>query len=177
MTPAPTHTPSECAAEIRRAIFRLARRLRFERGADGLSINKTVMLSYLVQNGPKTLSELAAACGQQPQSLTRALAEMQEAGLVSRARGRQDRRQSFIAVTDTGRRALASEMAGCDNWLASALERLNETERQILRMAGQLVERIADMECCGLAPAIEAQADRVAPTPTRRPSGSGESSA
>jgi DNA-binding MarR family transcriptional regulator len=131
-------------ADIRRGIFRLARRLRAELAANALSANKVGMMSYLLRRGPKTLSELAVAECQQPQSLTRALTELEAAGMVSRVRSEDDRRRSFISLTEAGRAALEEDMARCDAWLAAALAELNETEREVLGMASPLMERLAD---------------------------------
>jgi len=131
-------------ADIRRGIFRLARRLRAELAAKALSANKVGMMSYLLRHGPKTLSELAVSECQQPQSLTRALTELEAAGMVKRERSLDDRRRSFISLTAAGRAALEEDMARCDAWLAAALTELNETEREVLGMASPLMERLAD---------------------------------
>jgi DNA-binding MarR family transcriptional regulator len=134
----------ESAAEIRRGALRLARRLRAERPSGGLSPNKLGVLAHLYRHGPSTPGDLAAAEHQQPQSLTRVFAELERAGLVSRTRSGRDRRRLVIDMTPAGRAALAQDMAGRDAWLASALASLTETERQVLRLAASLMDRIAD---------------------------------
>lgn len=149
-----THSKSTpaCVADIRRAVFRLARRLRAELAAKALSANKVGMMSYLLRHGPQTLSALAVAECQQPQSLTRALAELEAAGLVTRTRSGDDRRRSFITLTEAGRAVLEEDMARCDAWLAAALTGLNETEREVLGVAGPLMERLADATVAHTAP-------------------------
>ncbi|VTU29469.1 MarR family winged helix-turn-helix transcriptional regulator [Variovorax sp. PBL-E5] len=134
----------DSVADVRRGVFRLARRLRAELAADALSANKIGMMSYLQRHGPKTLSELAAAECQQPQSLTRALAELREAGMIVRKRSQDDRRRFFISITEAGRATLDQDMVRCDSWLSAALKQLNETERKVLGMASPLMERLAD---------------------------------
>lgn len=134
----------DTAARVRQGVTRLGRRLRAEWSAGALSANKLGVLSHLHRHGPATAGELAAAEHQRPQSLTRVFAELQRAGLVSRARDEYDRRQSVLAITPAGIGALARDMAERDAWLASAMAGLSDTERQVLRMAGALMDRLAD---------------------------------
>lgn len=131
------------ATEIRRGALRLARRLRVERPADALSANKIAVLALLHRGGPATPGEVAAAEHQQPQSLTRVFAELERAGLISRSPGRTDRRQSVLAITPAGTEELLRDMAHRDAWLISALSGLTDTERQVLRIAAALMDRLA----------------------------------
>jgi DNA-binding MarR family transcriptional regulator len=132
------------AADIRQGVTRLSRRLRGERPPGGLSSSKLSALSHLLRNSPATASEVAAADHQQPQSLTRVLAELERDRLITRTRDEHDRRQSLLAITEAGRQALRSDMTQRDDWLASALTSLTETERELLRLAARLMDRIAD---------------------------------
>lgn len=134
---------AEEAADIRRGAMRLARRLRTVRPAGALSANKIGVLAHLHHHGPATPGDVAAAEHQRPQSLTRVFAELERDGLVSRAPGRADRRQSVLAITPGGAEALARDMAHRDAWLSSALADLTDTERQVLRLAGVLMDRLA----------------------------------
>ncbi|MED7949058.1 MarR family transcriptional regulator [Streptomyces sp. BE303] len=132
------------AAEIRQGTTRLARRLRSERAGEGLSLNKLSVLGHLLRYGPMSPGALAAADHQQPQSLTRVFAELERDGLLRRVPDERDRRQSVLHLTADGRTALAHDMAGRDAWLADALEALTETEREVLRLAARLMDRLAD---------------------------------
>ncbi|WP_433170016.1 MarR family winged helix-turn-helix transcriptional regulator [Actinoallomurus sp. CA-150999] len=132
------------AAQVRQGMIRLGRRLRAERSPEALSVNKLGVLSHLHRHGPATAGELAAAEHQRPQSLTRVFAELEQAGLVTRIRDERDRRQSVLAITPEGTAALAGDMAERDAWLASAMAGLSPTERQVLRLAGALMDRLAD---------------------------------
>jgi DNA-binding MarR family transcriptional regulator len=136
----------ETAAEIRHGTNRLAQRLRAERSADALSVNKLSVLSRLYRNGPTTPGRLAVAEHQRPQSLTRVFAELEQAGLIVRSSGSRDRRETVLTLTTEGVRALADDMAERDAWLAAALAGLSETERDLLRIAGRLMDRLADAE-------------------------------
>lgn len=137
-------TSEHAAAEIRLGVLRLARRLRSERPADGLSVNKSSILGHLRRQGPMTAGALATADRQQPQSLTRVLAELQRDGLVVRSRDDHDARQSVLSLTDAGRAAFARDMAQRDAWLGTALDDVTDTERELLVLAARLMTRLAD---------------------------------
>jgi multidrug efflux system outer membrane protein len=134
------------AAKLRRGLFRLARRLRLERRENNLSPNKRMVLFHLWRNGPRSPGDIAAAEFQQPQSLTRVFADLEKRGLISRSRSASDRRQAVIDLTPAGRQALERDMAHLDEWLATALGGLTETERQLLDMSADLLERLAIAE-------------------------------
>jgi DNA-binding MarR family transcriptional regulator len=129
---------------IRYGVMHLARRMRLERAGDALSPSKLILLGWLMRKGPLTPSELAALERVRPQSLTRTLASLEEEGLITRRAGEDDRRQSVAAITEQGYAALSHDMRQRDTWLATVMtQRLSPTEREILRLAAQLMERLA----------------------------------
>lgn len=132
------------AAGLRQGTTRLARRVRTVRSSAALSTNKISVLSHLRRHGPSTPGEVAYSDRQQPQSLTRVFAELEREGLVERVAASDDRRQSIITITEAGVRALEEDVAERDAWLAGALAPLSETEREVLRLAAKLMDRIAD---------------------------------
>lgn len=151
----PEHSDDLAAATaVRRGVTVLARRLRAERPVDGLSLNKLSVLSHLYRRGPMTPGELAAADRLQPQSLTRVLAELELADLVVRSRSEDDRRQFLIELTRPGLDALARDMRQRDAWLRSAMVSLSPTEREVLRLAGVLMEQLAGEAAITSAPAV-----------------------
>ncbi|MCH5674336.1 MarR family winged helix-turn-helix transcriptional regulator [Streptomyces gilvus] len=138
------HLPE--AARIRRGVIRLNRRLRQERGDGCLSPNQLSVLGHLHRHGPSTPGEVAAAERQRPQSLTRVFAELETEGLILRAPDPNDRRQSVLSLTEAGRLAVEDDMAERDMWLARALGTLGETERGVLALAAEVMERLANAE-------------------------------
>jgi len=138
----PTITP-QTAADIRRGVTGLGRRLRAERAPGGLSVTKLGVLSHLRVNGASSPGEIAAAEHHQPQSLTRVLTDLHAAGLITRSPNTNDRRGSIVCITERGRRALAHDMAQRDTWLLSALGELSAAEVGLLRVAGDLMSQIA----------------------------------
>lgn len=137
---------AELVAQVRRGASRLARRLRLERPADSMSSTKIAVLAHLRRWGPTTPGELAAAERMQPQSLTRIIADLEAAELLTRRRDERDRRQYVLEITEAGRLALARDMEPRDEWLAVAMaEELTETERQVLYLAGVLMDRLSGL--------------------------------
>jgi DNA-binding MarR family transcriptional regulator len=118
--------------------------LRAERPAHALSANKIGVLSHLHRHGPSTPGDVAAAERQRPQSLTRVFAELESAGLISRTVSPADRRESLLGIAPAGFEALSRDMAERDVWLAGVIAGLTETEAQVLRIAGVLMDRLAD---------------------------------
>ena len=129
---------------IRYGVMHMAQRMRLERTDDALNPSKLILLGWLMRKGPLTPSELAALERVRPQSLTRILASLEEDGLISRQAGENDRRQSVIAITEQEYAAFSHDMRERDSWLATVMtQRLSPTEREVLRLAVQLMERLA----------------------------------
>jgi len=132
------------AATVRRGVISLGRRLRLERTATALTGLELSVLGHLHRRGSLSPGELAAAERVQPQSLTRTLAGLEEAGLTSRLPDPTDGRRSLLAITEHGQAALRAEMEYRDAWLATAMAaQLTATEIGLLRLAGALLERVA----------------------------------
>jgi DNA-binding MarR family transcriptional regulator len=138
----PTMLPT--AILLRRSLARLSRRLRTQSREAGLSAAKLSILGHLHRDGAMTPGALAAAEGVQPQSLTRVLADLEEAVYVLRQQDEKDRRQFRLEITPKGREVLVGDAKRRAVWLASAMEaRLTDTERELLRLAAELMDRLA----------------------------------
>lgn len=132
------------ASTLWQGMARLHRRLRAERG-HGLSFNRLSVLSLLHRGGPMTATALASAERLQPQSLTRMLARLENDGLIVRRPDEADRRQVLIEVTHEGVSVLTEDTRRREEWLAGMMaERLTGTEREVLRLAAGLMDRLAD---------------------------------
>jgi len=135
------------AAALRAGLARLNRRLRAQDEAGGVGSTGLSLLGRLYRGGPCTASELAAREGLQPQSLTRTLQMLEERGLISRETDAGDRRRSTITIMDTGLLLLHQVMRSREAWLARAMAAtLSPTERELLRLAASLLERLADAD-------------------------------
>ena len=132
------------AIALRRGTTGLGRRLRAERSSSALSSNKLAVLGHLHRRGPLSPGTITTAERQQPQSMTRVFAELERDGLITRTTSPDDRRAAVLGLTEQGRGALVADMAERDAWLAEALADLTPAEVRLLRIAGELMEQLAD---------------------------------
>lgn len=140
------------AARLRLAIGRLARRLRRHQLA-GLTPTQLAALATVEQSGPLRLSELAAAEGIAPSTLTRLVAVLEERDYVRRCAVAGDARASLLAITPRGHEVLEDIRRESTTALAASLALLSPDQMAALEAA---------------LPAIELLADRVPKDPGRR---------
>src|SRR5690348_2581048 len=95
--------PAKLAADLRVSLMRSVRRLRAEKSDADLTDSQYSVLALLDRVGPLTPGELAEHERVQPPSMTRTVAALDAAGLVSRSGRPDDRRQVVVALTDAGR--------------------------------------------------------------------------
>jgi DNA-binding MarR family transcriptional regulator len=136
------------ATAMRISITRLARRLRVERlGLGGtetvLSDIQLAALAALERCDSMTPGELAENEKVQPPSMTRVIAVLEERGLVRREPHATDRRQVVLTVTAEGRDLVQRVRRRREAWLAQRLQELTPEERQILRAAAPILEKIS----------------------------------
>jgi DNA-binding MarR family transcriptional regulator len=141
-------TDAALATAMRISVSRLARRLRVERlglgGAETvLSDIQLAALAALERHDSMTPGELAEHEKVQPPSMTRVLAVLEERGLVRRQPHATDRRQVVLTVTDDGRNLVQRVRRRREAWLAQRLQELTPDERQILRAAAPILEKIS----------------------------------
>lgn len=132
------------ASELRTTVMRLARRLRNQRTDDSLSLSQIAALGTLVRHGPLTPSELAAHERVQPPSMTRVVAKLEEAGLVTRTDHPTDGRQVLVAVSPAGLELVKADRRRRDAWLAQRLGDLSSEDRDVLHRAADILGRIAE---------------------------------
>jgi DNA-binding MarR family transcriptional regulator len=124
--------------------MRLRRRLNNERHPDNpLSIGAMAALGCLVRCGDLTVGELAGRERIQPPSMTRIVQGLEKGGYVSRRAHETDGRQVVVALTERGRTTVLADRARRDAWLARRLGDLAADERETLRLAAPLLERLA----------------------------------
>jgi DNA-binding MarR family transcriptional regulator len=139
---------SGLATVMRISVSRLARRLRVERlGLGGpetvLSDIQLAALAALERHDAMTPGELAEHEKVQPPSMTRVIAVLEERGLVRRKPHATDRRQVILTVTPEGRDLVQRVRRRREAWLAQRLQELTPEERQILRDAAPILEKIS----------------------------------
>jgi DNA-binding MarR family transcriptional regulator len=152
--------PTDAASTLRRGTTRLGRRLRLERPEHSVSLQQLNTLALLHQHGPSTAGELAARQRLQPQSLSRTLTALECDGLVTRSADPADRRRALLVITDGGLGALRHDISQRDAWLAAAMaDSLTPAEQQLLRIAGELMERLAEAPMAALRAPLSGAAD------------------
>jgi DNA-binding MarR family transcriptional regulator len=131
------------AAALRPALLRLARRLRHVRDQSlDLNSNQLSAMSVLFSHGDLLMGELAARELVKPPSMTRIVNELERRGYVVRKETPQDRRQARVSLTDAGRDVLAANRKRRTDWLARQLAGLEPAEREILRKAIPILEKV-----------------------------------
>jgi len=125
------------------SVMRLARRLRNEREDTSLSLNQLSAMGTLARLGPITLGELASAERIQPPSMTRTVSALEQRGLVARESDSDDRRLVIVRLSDEGKRMLAADRRRRDAWLNQRLRELTPAERELLRRAVPVLEKLA----------------------------------
>ena len=138
-------TVLETANRLYSSVSRLFHRLRVTRADGGLSMAKLGVLSQVHREGVATATMVAGCLGIQPQSLTRLLADAENEGFIQRHQDPADKRRSLIEITPAGMRLLTEEARKRETRLAAAMIRaLTPTEQELLRLAGSLMDRVAD---------------------------------
>ena len=133
---------AELASTLRVSVMRLSRRLRAERLQTDLSLNQLATLGTLDRHGPLTPRELAEHEKVQPPSMTRVLAGLEERGLILRTPHQTDGRQHLVSLTPDARTLLKEDRRKREAWLAKRLAELTQEERDVLRAAAPVIERL-----------------------------------
>lgn len=148
MSADPSQTKEVIAVEedlpgaLRLAITRTARRLRQEAGTE-LGPSCTSALATTERHGPLTPSELADREGVRRPTATRAVARLEEDGLITRTQDPEDGRSSILAITAEGRAHLQRLRKRKNAYLAKRLRGLEQSELDTLAAAAEILERIS----------------------------------
>jgi DNA-binding MarR family transcriptional regulator len=133
---------AELASTLRVSVMRLGRRLRAERVVTDLSLTQMAALGTLDRHGPLTPRELADHERVQPPSMTRVLAGLEERGLILRTPHATDGRQHLVSLTAAAKALLKEDRRRRDAWLARRLAELTQEDRDVLRAAAPVIERL-----------------------------------
>ena len=136
-------TGAALASTLRVGVMRLGRRLRLERDTDDLTLNQFAVLGTLHRSGPLSVGELAGIESVKPPSMTRTVACLEEAGLVTRRPHPTDGRQVVVELTDDAIIVMEADRRHRDAWLAQQLDALEPDELELLHRVAPLLERIA----------------------------------
>lgn len=137
-------TDAGLASSLRVSVMRLSRRLRNEREADeDLTPNQLAVLGTLSRCGALSIGELAAAEKVQPPSMTRIVNCLNDKGLLERRAHPSDKRQVVVSLTDDARLVITGSRRRKEAWLNHRLKELTPAQRQTLRDAAPILERLS----------------------------------
>jgi DNA-binding MarR family transcriptional regulator len=137
-----TGTPSlgHLASDLRLVCMRISRRARYE-STNRIAPHQFSVLCRLQEN-PRTPKELAETERVSAPSMTRTVAGLVEAGLVSRTDDPTDGRQVIVALTEEGRAVWRDVRRRRDQWMAQRLRDLSPEDREVLARASEILARV-----------------------------------
>jgi DNA-binding MarR family transcriptional regulator len=155
-------------AQLLTAIRRLRARIRAETFPDtDRTPAQLTLLAAIVDRGPVTAQQLAAAEHVRPQTIGETVRALIDAGLVGSARDEHDRRRHQLTATAAGVELIGVTRHTREAWLAAAIARLPARQQREVARTIALLEDLADTPGPG-RPARTARPARPA-RPARRP--------
>ena len=144
--PVATLTPLEVANRLRPALLKLARELRRESHALGVTGGQVSLLIQIQRHRGIGVRGLASLERMSAAAMSGYVERLERAGLVQRTPDPNDRRRHGLSLTDEGDRVLRSVKSRRTAWLAARLEQLGAEELAALDAAVEpllnLVEEI-----------------------------------
>jgi DNA-binding MarR family transcriptional regulator len=130
--------------DLMQAIGLLVRRVRAAAASHGLSLTESVVMARLAKGGPTTTADLARAEGMKPQSMGTTIAALEEMGMVERKPHPTDGRQVNIDLSAKGAAVRKSAKDAKRTWLAEAISRLDDQDRETLFKAGEIIKQLVE---------------------------------
>lgn len=110
-----------------------------------LSMGKLGILRHLAENDRASTGELAVRINVSPQAISLAARELEDLGLIERARDERDRRRWWFVITTAGRERCVAEHRAGETWLARTMaERLTEAEVQSIAAAVPALAKLTE---------------------------------
>ncbi|MFN2451294.1 MAG: MarR family winged helix-turn-helix transcriptional regulator [Candidatus Dormibacteria bacterium] len=134
----PTAAPAsavETANLLRPVLLHLNRHLRREIHSLGVTAGQVSLLAAIHGQPGIGVKELAQREGSSAPTVSAHLDRLEEAGMVARTRGSDDRRRVGLTVTAEGSRVLRTVRSRRTAWLAARIEQLAPEQRAALDTA------------------------------------------
>jgi DNA-binding MarR family transcriptional regulator len=132
----------QVANDLRVAAGQIVRRVRENRT---VPIPQLWALSWIVRQGPKTTSELAALERVRPQSMAHTVEQLEKAELVTRRPDEHDGRKTLIELTPAGATMMEELRLAGESWMAELItQRLTPAEQLELQRGVELLTRLLD---------------------------------
>jgi DNA-binding MarR family transcriptional regulator len=139
-----TQTDADRTARLRAVVGRLHRRLRPTSAGSELTPTQTSVLFTIVRSGPLGLGEVAEIERVNPTMLSRVVAQLCDAGLISREARPGDRRAALVQATPAGRRMRERIHRERTAALGAHVDSLEEGQREALWAALPVLEELAE---------------------------------
>ena len=140
-----TRKRPDLATDLRITVQRLSRRIRSESDPGALSEAQYSVLAGLHHHGPSTPRAIAERESVQPPTMTRTLAYLEKAELVTRSDHPTDGRQVVIELTAAGADLVKETRRRRNHWMAQHLRGLSADERATLTDAVTILRRVMDL--------------------------------
>jgi DNA-binding MarR family transcriptional regulator len=140
----PRQTIDAHVIDLAQSIGLLIRRMRAAAASHELSLTESAVLKRLDRDGAATTADLARAEGVKPQSMGATSVTLEERSLVERKPHPTDGRQFHIQITAKGRALRLSDRDAKRAWIAGAIAKLDEKDRDTLFKAGEIIRRLAE---------------------------------
>lgn len=128
------------AHDLRIACMRIARRVRFD--AEGEVVPHLFSILARLIEQPRTVGELASIEKVSAPSMSRSVGQLTELGYAQRSADEHDGRLVRISITPAGAEVVHHERKRRDAWMTEKLESLDPQDRELLRQAADLMERM-----------------------------------
>jgi DNA-binding MarR family transcriptional regulator len=139
-----TDEPLAVANRLRPALLKVARELRRESHALGVTGGQVSLLFQISRNRGIGVRGLAALERMSAAAMSGYVDRLERAGLVRRTPDEKDRRRHGLSVTPEGERVLRSVRSRRTAWLASRLEHLSPEELDAVDAAVEPLLRLLE---------------------------------
>lgn len=137
-------TASDPDEELRVLIQKVARRIRAERGGEGVTDTQLGVLWQLETHGRTSPGVLAERERVSPPSMNRTLNALEAAGFVRREPSETDARQVWVSLTPAGDELIAETRRLRTAWFHRQLDALEPDERAALEAVRRVLRKLAD---------------------------------
>ncbi len=134
----------ELVARLSLAVARLARVLRQHHDTEPMTPAVSAAFSTIVQHGPISLTELAAAERVSRSTMTKLVRKLEDDGLIERAIDADDRRVHRVRLSAAGRRRISRLRASRNVWLSAQLDELDDAQLEQVIGALAFFERLTE---------------------------------
>ncbi|MFC3071865.1 MarR family winged helix-turn-helix transcriptional regulator [Shinella pollutisoli] len=149
---------SQCMFKLYHQVSRLVNECMMD---EGVSLARSKFLLLLECQGPQRSTDIAAALGFAPRTVTEAIDGLERDKLVRREPDPKDRRAKIVSITETGRSVICAAQQPQHKTIEAIFAVLSEEQRQTLfEIVRCLSERTEELQC---ARDRKSDADETAP--------------